>query len=95
MFTNEKKLREKLVEELGRRVVWTVYVEADRDSLWQDTVFVMDTIRGLGADVCWITPKTREEWSEQRPLRTPEGTIPIGSRQTYGAPTEKLQVRAR
>jgi biopolymer transport protein ExbD len=50
-----ENLQQKLREELGRRIVWTVYVEADRDSVFEDTVHVMDTIQGLGAKVFWIT----------------------------------------
>lgn len=59
------KLEEKLKEELGERMVWTVYVEADRDSVFEDTVFAMDTIQGLGAKVVWITPRMREEWGSE------------------------------
>jgi biopolymer transport protein ExbD len=67
-----ENLQQKLREELGRRIVWTVYVEADRDSVFEDTVHVMDTIQGLGVKVFWITPRMREEWSEHRPLRRQE-----------------------
>ena len=71
-LTKPENLEQKLKEELNRRIVWTVYVEADRDSVFEDTVHVMDTIQGLGAKVFWITPRMREEWSERRPLRRRE-----------------------
>jgi biopolymer transport protein ExbD len=61
-----ERLRVKLQEELSRRAVWTVYFEADRDSLYMDAVYSMDTIQGLGAKVIWITPKTREKWDRER-----------------------------
>jgi len=59
-----EELRSKLQEELLRRGVWTVYFEADGNCLYEDAVYVMDTIQGLGAKVIWITPKTREEWKK-------------------------------
>jgi biopolymer transport protein ExbD len=55
-----KKLGSKLQEELGRRMAWTVYFEADKDSMFMDATYAIDTIQGLGAKVVWITPKMRE-----------------------------------
>ena len=52
-------------KELARRGVWTVYFEADNDSLYMDAIYAMDTIQGLGAKVIWITPKTRENWKKK------------------------------
>jgi biopolymer transport protein ExbD len=60
-----EKLRAKLEEELGRRVVWTVYFEADRDCAFMDATYAFDTIQGLGANVVWITPGMREEWKRE------------------------------
>jgi biopolymer transport protein ExbD len=54
-------LEVKLKRELDRRAEWTVYVEADRDSMFMKTAHVIDTIQGLGGKVVWITPKMREE----------------------------------
>jgi biopolymer transport protein ExbD len=54
------KLRDKLAEALGKQMVWSVYLEADSDCTFGDAVYAMDTIRGLGATVVWITPKARE-----------------------------------
>ncbi len=85
-------LQQKLREELGRRIVWTVYVEADGDSVFEDTVHVMDTIQGLGADVFWITPRMREEWSERRPLPNAREPDPDRIGQVNRAPTEKLHL---
>lgn len=60
-------LRTKLLEH--RRVPWTVYFEADSDTLYADAVYAIDTIQGCGAKLIWITPKMREEWQhkEQSP----------------------------
>ena len=54
-----------LREKLGHRVEWTVYVEADADTRFMDTVYAIDTIQGLGGKVVWITPRTRAEWNEE------------------------------
>jgi biopolymer transport protein ExbD len=67
-LTKPENLEQKLREELGRRIVWTVYVEGDGDSVFEDTVFAMDAVQGLGGKVVWITPMMREEWNAQRPL---------------------------
>jgi len=61
-----ERLEGTLREELGHRAEWTVYVEADPDTRFMDTVYVIDTIQGLGAKVVWITPRTRAEWNEER-----------------------------
>jgi len=52
----------KLQAELGKRMVWTVYFEADNATSFKETVYAIDTIQGLGAKAIWITPKMREEW---------------------------------
>jgi biopolymer transport protein ExbD len=54
-------LRTRLQQELNKRMVWTVYFEADSDTLNMDAVYAMDAIQGLGAKLVWITPKMREE----------------------------------
>lgn len=53
------ELEARLREELGQRAEWTVYVEADNDTMFMDTAKVIDTIQGLGGKVVWITPKMR------------------------------------
>ena len=69
-YVNGKVIRQELEkalrEELGQRAEWTVYVEADYDMPFTDTVYVIDMIQGLGAKVVWITPRTRAEWNEER-----------------------------
>ena len=50
---------------IGRRVGWTVYFEADRDTLYMDTIYAIETIQACGAKVFWITPKMREEWQHK------------------------------
>jgi biopolymer transport protein ExbD len=58
-------LSARLRQELGRRAVWTVYFEADFDTLNMDAIYAMDTIQGLGGNLVWITPKVREELQHQ------------------------------
>jgi biopolymer transport protein ExbD len=60
-----EELKAELRKELGRQMVWTVYLEADPDCLFMDVAHAMDTIQGLGAKLVWITPKTREEWKHK------------------------------
>ena len=62
---HDKSLESMLREELGHRVVWTVYLEANKDTAFTGTVHAIDTIQGLGGKVVWITPKIRKEWKEQ------------------------------
>ncbi len=61
-FVTRERFEGTLREELSRRVEWTVYVEADPDTQFMDTVYAIDTIQGLGAKVFWITPQMRQEW---------------------------------
>jgi biopolymer transport protein ExbD len=62
-------LRTKLLEHLSRRVEWTVYFEADFNTLYMDDIYAIETIQGCGAKLIWITPKMREDWrhKEQPP----------------------------
>jgi len=62
-----KGLHTKLLDHLSRSTSWTVYFEADSDSLYMDTVYAIDTIQGCGAKFIWITPKMREEWKHREP----------------------------
>jgi biopolymer transport protein ExbD len=66
-------LRARLLEHLARSVSWTVYFEADADTVYMDDVYAIDTIQGCGAKLIWITPKMREEWKrkEQSPKPIP------------------------
>jgi biopolymer transport protein ExbD len=59
-----QELEKNLRAELARRAVWTVYLEADDDTTFSETVFAMDTIQGVGAKVVWITPMMRAEWQK-------------------------------
>jgi biopolymer transport protein ExbD len=61
----QSELGSKLKEQLGRRVEWTVYFEADPDTMFMDDVYALDTIQGCGANVVWITPKMRAEWKHK------------------------------
>jgi hypothetical protein len=62
-------------KELGKRVVWTVYFEADPGTAFGDIVYGIDAIQGLEAEVIWITPKMREEWRAAG-WPSPEQTAP-------------------
>jgi biopolymer transport protein ExbD len=65
-------LSARLRQELGRRVAWTAYFEADFDTLNMDVIYAMDTIQGLGANLVWITPKVRAELQHKdQPRRQP------------------------
>lgn len=55
-------LRSKLIEQLGRRVEWTVYFEADANTSYMNAVYAIDVIQGSGAKLVWVTPKMREQW---------------------------------
>ena len=59
-------LHTKLLEHLSRRVEWTVYFEADFDTLYMDDIYAIETIQGCGAKLIWITPKMREEWHHNK-----------------------------
>ena len=59
------ELRSKLREQLGHRVEWTVYVEADPDVNFGDVAHAMDVIRSCGGKVSWITPRMRQEWGAE------------------------------
>src|SRR5712691_9690801 len=58
-------LRERLQQELNGRIAWTVYFEADYDTLNMDAIYAMDTIQGVGAKLIWITPQVREELQQK------------------------------
>ena len=60
-----QELRTKLSEELGKRMMWTVYFEADEGSTFNSAIYSIDTIQGLGAKVVWITPDVREELNKE------------------------------
>jgi biopolymer transport protein ExbD len=64
-LVSREDLRTRLQQELSRRADWTVYFEADHDTLNMNAIFVMDTIQGLGAKLVWITPKVREELQQK------------------------------
>jgi biopolymer transport protein ExbD len=54
-----------LLQELSHRMVWTVYFEADPDTMYMDAIYAMDTIRGCGAKLVWITPRVRKEFQQR------------------------------
>jgi biopolymer transport protein ExbD len=58
---SREKLRAVLEQELSHRLVRSVYLEADYDTLNINVMFAIDTIEGLGAQLIWITPTVRRE----------------------------------
>jgi biopolymer transport protein ExbD len=58
-------LPERLKEELGKRMDWTVYFEADETVRFSDAEYAMKTVQDLGAKLIWLTPKTREELNQK------------------------------
>ena len=58
---NRNDLRSKLMGQLGRRAGWSVYFEAEPDTLHIDAIYAIETIQACGGKVIWITPKMREE----------------------------------
>jgi biopolymer transport protein ExbD len=60
-----EELRVTLMQELGKRIVWTVYLEAQENTRFADSVYAMETIQELGARLVWLTPRTREEFDRQ------------------------------
>jgi biopolymer transport protein ExbD len=64
-------LRSKLNEQLGHRVEWTVYLEANADTSYMDAVYAIDVIQGCGAKLVWVTPKMREQW-RHKPESSPK-----------------------
>jgi biopolymer transport protein ExbD len=68
------ELRARLQQELNKRTVWIVYIEADNDVEAGIAFSMIDTVQGLGAQVFWITPAVRKEWSARvaHVSRTPD-----------------------
>jgi biopolymer transport protein ExbD len=64
-LVSREGLGTKLKEELSRRADWTVYFEADHDTLYMNAIYAMDTIQGLGGKLVWITPRVREELQQK------------------------------
>ena len=60
-----EQLRAKLQDELGRRSLWIVYFEGDEDVAYGRVVYAVDTIRGLGAQAYFLSPRIRDEFSKQ------------------------------
>jgi len=61
---SREALRARLQQELSRRAVWTVYFEADYDTLNMNAIYAMDVIQSLGAKLVWITPKVRQQLTQ-------------------------------
>lgn len=59
------ELHAKLIEQLSHRAEWSVYFEADPDSLYVDDIKAIETIQDCGAKVIWVTPGVRAEWQHK------------------------------
>jgi biopolymer transport protein ExbD len=70
-LVSREGLGTKLKEELNRRADWTVYFEADHDTLYMNAIYAMDTIQGMGGKLVWITPKLREELQQKDQIYRP------------------------
>ena len=57
------ELRARLQEELGHRSFWIAYFEGDDDVAYGQVVYAIDTIRGLGAQAYFLSPRIREEFN--------------------------------
>jgi hypothetical protein len=55
------------------RAEWTVYFEADPDTLYMDDIYAIDTIQASGAKLIWVTPRMRAEWQHN-----PKSRVKLG-----------------
>jgi len=63
-----EQLRARLQDELNRRSFWIVYFEGDEDVAYGQVVYAVDTIRGLGAQAYFLTPRIRAEFNQPQNL---------------------------
>jgi len=59
-----EQLRARLQEELSRRSLWIVYFEGDDDAAYMQVLYAVETIRGLGAQAYFLSPRIRAEFNE-------------------------------
>ena len=59
-----EQLRARLQEELSHRSLWIVYFEGDEDVAYGQVVYAVETIRGLGAQAYFLSPRIRAEFNE-------------------------------
>ena len=62
------QLRSRLEQELGRRSFWIVYFEGDEDVGYGQVVYAVDTIRGLGAQAYFLSPRIRADFNQPQNL---------------------------
>jgi biopolymer transport protein ExbD len=65
------ELQIKLKEGLGKQMVWSVYLEADRNCTFAKVAYAMAMIQDAGANVAWITPQIRDELNRHSPGTSP------------------------
>jgi biopolymer transport protein ExbD len=58
-------LQAKLIEQLGHRVEWSVYFEAEQEVPYSEAVYAIEKIQACGAKLIWVTPKMREDWQKK------------------------------
>jgi biopolymer transport protein ExbD len=66
-------LRAKLIEQLSSRAEWSVYFEADPDTLYMDDMYAIDVIQSCGAKLILVTPKMRAEWQRTQKSQAEQG----------------------
>jgi len=59
-----EQLRARLQEELSRRSLWIVYFEGDDDAAYMQVLYAVETIRGLGAQAYFLSPRIRAEFNQ-------------------------------
>jgi len=59
-----EQLRARLQDELSHRSLWIVYFEGDEDVAYGQVVYAVDTIRGLGAQAYFLSPRIRAEFNQ-------------------------------
>jgi len=59
-----EQLRARLQKELSRRSLWIVYFEGDDDAAYMQVLYAVETIRGLGAQAYFLSPRIRAEFNE-------------------------------
>jgi biopolymer transport protein ExbD len=59
------ELASRVKEELGRRLVSTVYVDGADSVEAMEVIYAIDQVQGAGGEVLLVTPAVRREWEHQ------------------------------
>ena len=63
------ELASSVKQELGRRLVSTVYVDGANDVEAGEVIYAIDQVQGVGGEVLLVTPAVRQQWNEQTALQ--------------------------